>query len=172
MSKSDDIRKIFESHGKKLLEQKKQMNETLNVWRNKRFREIDEHVAEQKKRLDEECERHKDLLEQQRQQFTKEVSSLEKKKDKEHIRHLIDQFKELKFQLAAFKNIKREVEFIQLMAEDQQTQTNQNKRSANEADEKRSQKPPTTYHENTTNNETEKGNSSSKPSFASERQAR
>jgi hypothetical protein len=135
MSKLDDIRKIFEGYGKKLLEQKKQMIEKIHVWRNKCFRAIDEHVAEEKKHLDEEYERQKDLLEQQRQQFTKEASYQERKRDEEHIRHLVDQCMDLKFQLAAFKNIKREVMFIQLMAEDQQTQTNQNKRSANEISE-------------------------------------
>jgi hypothetical protein len=136
MSKLDDIRKIFEGYGKKLLEQKKQMIEKIHVWRNKCFRAIDEHVAEEKKHLDEEYERQKDLLEQQRQQFTKEASYQERKRDEEHIRHLVDQCMDLKFQLAAFKNIKREVEFIQLMAEDQQTQTNQNKRSANDTENK------------------------------------
>ena len=172
MSKSEDIRKIFDGYGKKLLEQKEQMTKKINVWRNKCFREIDEHVTEEKQRLEQEYNRQKDLLDQQRQKFTKEASSQEKKKDKEHIRHLIDQCKDLKFQLAAFKCIKREVEFIQLMVEDQQTQTNQNKRSTNETDEKQSPETPTTYHENTINNETEKGNSSSKPSSATERQTR
>jgi hypothetical protein len=160
MAKSDDIRKIFDGHIKKLLEEKKQMGEKISQWRNKCVRQIDEYVTEEKKYLEQECEKQKRSIEARRDQYMRDAATQDKKKCKEVINQLLGQCKDFQFQIAALEYYSREIEFVQVMTEDRQKQTNRNERSVDNPEEKQAPKTGTKDHDNNVvNNETENRNS-------------
>ncbi|CAF1397889.1 unnamed protein product, partial [Rotaria sordida] len=119
------------------------MSEKLIKWSNKLIHQIEVHVDEQNKLLNEYFENEKCLLETRRKQFLTDAVSQDKKKDKEQIKRLIAECKALKFDLAKIHRYDQPISFMRIMREEQLTLEQQHDKNVHKTRENKSHRRST-----------------------------
>ncbi|CAF1326690.1 unnamed protein product [Adineta steineri] len=113
-----EIRHVFRHLVTTLYSQKWKIVDQITDWSATLIRQIQEHVDDQRKLLDQIYEQKVSYLDTVRDQFLKQVLVYDEKNDIQQIHQLIKQCNNLKFEVAMLVYVERPIVSIQLMAEE------------------------------------------------------
>jgi hypothetical protein len=136
------IKNLFEQYNATLLEQKKKISEEITKWGSDLIREIEQHVTDQKKLLEQQFENQRRAIDAKRKQSMSDLAKEDKKRDSEEINRLLAECKDLKFELAALEYHNRKVDYIQVTTDDQLAEKSRNENSTEEKSSPRKASPP------------------------------
>jgi hypothetical protein len=112
------INNLCNLFAKELSDRTLYMCDEINSWRDALVRQIDDHVRDQRRLLEQEYRKQQNYIEDTRQQFIDATRPLEHSGNNERIDQLIAQCKALKFELAALEFPERTIPFIEFMTEE------------------------------------------------------
>ncbi|CAF2148567.1 unnamed protein product [Rotaria magnacalcarata] len=116
------------------------MSEKLIKWRNKLIHQIEDHVVEQSKLLDQYVENEKHHIDARCKQLLVDVALQDKKNNKEQIKRLVAECKTLQFDLAQFHRYNYPTKFIRFSIKEQlvaEQQDNENVRKSRRSQSQR-----------------------------------
>ncbi|CAF3391192.1 unnamed protein product [Rotaria socialis] len=141
MKKSvQEIRSVFESYHELLTNHKKKMSEKLIKWHNKLIQQIEDHVVEQSKLLDQYVENEKHHIDARCKQLLVDVALQDKKNNKEQIKRLVAECKTLQFDLAKLHRYDHSTKFIRFTIKEppvEEQQDNENVRKSRRSQSQR-----------------------------------
>jgi uncharacterized protein (UPF0216 family) len=113
-----EIRTLFDKYNAELEKKQKDITDKLTKWGNTLIHRIEDHVAKQKKFLDEHCEKRKRFFETERKKITAEVTTtFEKKKEIEQIDQLLAQCKHLRLNLPVLEQYDVSTSYMRVSTE-------------------------------------------------------
>jgi hypothetical protein len=125
-----EIYHLFNGYAKDLYDRRLNMFQEISDWSNVLIGQIQSHVQEQYRLLDQEYQNQERYLREKRNEFIETALIHEQKRDNEQIYQLIKQCNALKFELAVFEFPERVIPFIEV---NQASQKQQNERDAQRA---------------------------------------
>ncbi len=109
-----EIQALYEERQKVLLEQKQKLHEDISEWRDALIRSIYKHASLQKYYLEQEYSKQIRFLNHAHKTFIRDLHVREEMKKTEEIDQLLEQFKQLKYQLAALAISAESIPFIRV----------------------------------------------------------
>ncbi|CAF3723256.1 unnamed protein product [Rotaria sordida] len=119
-----EIRHLFNHHMSMLCNQKWKIIDEITKWSTTLISQIQEHVTQQRKFLDQVYEKKVFCLNTIRDRILKQALIYEQKEDNEQVNQWLNQCNTLKLELATLNYINRPISTIQLVAEEQSIQPN------------------------------------------------
>ncbi|CAF3773402.1 unnamed protein product [Rotaria sordida] len=119
-----EIRHLFNHHISILCNQKWKIIDEITKWSTTLISQIQEHVTQQRKFLDQVYEKKVFCLNTIRDRILKQALIYEQKEDNEQVNQWLNQCNTLKLELATLNYINRPISTIQLVAEEQSIQPN------------------------------------------------
>ncbi|CAF3881782.1 unnamed protein product [Rotaria sordida] len=119
-----EIRHLFNHHISMLCNQKWKIIDEITKWSITLISQIQEHVTQQRKFLDQVYEKKVFCLNTIRDRILKQALIYEQKEDNEQVNQWLNQCNTLKLELATLNYINRPISTIQLVAEEQSIQPN------------------------------------------------
>jgi hypothetical protein len=113
-----EIRTLFDQYNKRLVMEKKDITDKLTKWGNTLIRRIEDHVAEQKKFLDEHCEKRKRAFEAERKRIIADVTAHNKRNEVDEVERLLAEFRNLKLNLPVLDQNDVPTSYMRVSTED------------------------------------------------------
>jgi hypothetical protein len=94
-----EIRTLFDKYNAELEKKQKDITDKLTKWSNTLIRKIKDHVTDQKKFLDEHCEKRKRAFETERKRIIADATAHNKRNEVDEVERLLAEFRNLKLNL-------------------------------------------------------------------------